>query len=122
MKIRIKGNTVRYRLSKTEVTTLAENGVLEEKTEFIGGNLVYAIKQTENNDLSADFTQNTITLFVPQTALQQWANSGQVGLENNMPLPNGGTLFLLLEKDFKCIDADVKEDQSDYFENPLLTC
>ena len=30
MKIRIKGNTVRYRLSKMEVAALAENGILKE--------------------------------------------------------------------------------------------
>ena len=122
MKIRIKGNTVRYRLSKTEVTMLAENGLLKEKTEFVSGILSYAIQQTAEDNLSADFTQNIITLYVPQTALQQWASSSQVGMESSMPLPNGGTLYLLLEKDFKCIDADVSEDQSDYYENPLLTC
>lgn len=122
MKIRIKGNTVRYRLSKSEVVTLAEEGVLEERTEFINSALLYTIKQTEDAFLSADFLQNTLTLYVPQRALQQWAETSQVGIEHNMSLPNGDTLYLLLEKDFKCIDAPVTEDQSDYFENPQLTC
>lgn len=122
MKIRIKGNTVRYRLSKTEVKELANNGMLEEKTEFINGTLMYAIKQTENVELSADFIENTITLYVPKTALQNWAATDEVGLESNMILNDSDTLYLLLEKDFKCTDADVNEDQSDYFENPHLTC
>jgi hypothetical protein len=122
MKIRIKANTVRYRLSKSEVAKLAEKGILEERTEFINGSLTYAIKQTDKTYLSADFFQNNITLFVPQKALQQWANTEQIGLENNMALPDGKSLFLLLEKDFKCNDAVVNEDQSDYFENPQLTC
>ena len=122
MKIRIKGNTVRYRLSKTEVTALAENGKLEEKTSFINGTLSYAIKQTMNTDLSADFIENTITLYVPKTALQNWAATDEVGLESNMLLNDSDTLYLLLEKDFKCVDKDLNEDQSDYFENPHLTC
>ncbi len=122
MKIRIKANTVRYRLSKSEVATLTEEGKLEEKTEFTNGALLYAIRQTENDDLSADFTNNTITLYVPKTALKSWAETDQVGIDCNMLLPNDNTLYLLLEKDFKCNDADVNEDQSDYFENPHLTC
>ena len=122
MKIRIKGNTVRYRLSKTEVKALAKNGMLEEKTEFINGILMYAIRQTDKDDLSADFVENTITLYVPQTALQNWAATDEVGLESNMDLHDGNTLYLLLEKDFKCVDKDLNEDQSDYFENPHLTC
>lgn len=122
MKIRIKGNTVRYRLSKPEVATLAEEGELEEKTEFINGTLTYAIRQTENDSLSADFVHQTITLYIPQKALQRWADTDEVGMDVNLPLPGGGTLYLLLEKDFKCIDAPVTEDQSDYFENPHFTC
>jgi len=122
MKIRIKSNTVRYRLSKTEVAALAEKGMLEERTEFISGTLVYAIRQAKAETLSADLNQNSITLHVPEKALQQWANSGQVGMDFHMPLPNGNTLYLLLEKDFKCIDMDVKEDQADYFDNPQKTC
>lgn len=122
MKIRIKGNTVRYRLSKTEVATLAEEGRLEEKTEFISGSLSYAIRQTESDFLSADFTDQTITLYVPKGALQTWASTDKVGIDSRTSLPNGNTLYLLLEKDFKCIDAPITEDQSDYFENPHFTC
>ena len=122
MKSRIRGNTVRYRLSKPEVAALAEEGKLEERTEFINGTLRYAIQKTEDNVLSAGFTQHTITLYVPQITLQQWAQTEQIGIEHHMPLPNGNTLYLLLEKDFKCIDAGISEDQSDYFENPHLTC
>ena len=122
MKIRIRGNTIRYRLSKSEVAKLTEKGMLEERTEFANGDLKYSIKQTENIYLSADLSQNNITLFVPKKALQEWAKTEQVGLENFMALPNGNSLFLLLEKDFKCNDAVINEDQSDYFENPKMTC
>ncbi len=122
MKIRIKGNTVRYRLSRLEVTTLAGTGRLEEKTEFLSDTLVYAVEASGKPDLSADFSHSVITLLVPTAELQRWARTEQVGLESNVLLPNGNNLHLLLEKDFKCIDAAVKEDQSDYFENPLLTC
>ena len=117
MKIRIKGNTIRYRLTKTEVAALADKGVLEEKTEFINGTLQYAITQTEGAELSADFNQNTITLYVPKAALQQWADTEQVGIDGNMWLPNGSELHLLLEKDFKCTDAGKEACRSSIYIN-----
>ena len=122
MKIRIKGNTVRYRLSKKEVSELAESGIVEEKTEFVNGSFGYAVKTSEQAEVSADLSQNIITLYVPETLIRQWAGTDQVGLAGEMSLKDGKTLSLLLEKDFKCIDLAVHEDQSGFFENPLLTC
>ncbi len=122
MKIRIKGNTVRYRLSKTEVLQLTETGGLKEETEFLNGSLVYAIRQVESGELAAEFSQQVITLKVPGSLLKGWADTEQVGIDGYMPLPGGNKLYLLLEKDFKCIDLATREDQSDYFENPQLIC
>ncbi|MET0572259.1 MAG: hypothetical protein ABWZ79_12595 [Pedobacter agri] len=122
MKIRIKGNSVRYRLTKSEVGALAEKGVLEENTDFLSASMVYAIKQADVDQLKADFIENKITLYIPAPILQKWAATEQIGMEYDMPLPGGGSLYLLVEKDFKCIDADLSEDQSDFFENPNLNC
>jgi hypothetical protein len=104
------------------VTTLAQTGRIEEHTRFGTHTLVYAIVQTDAPELSADLIDHTITLHVPKAQLQSWAATDQVGLEHRMPLESEDSLYLLLEKDFKCIDADVSEDQSDFFENPHLTC
>lgn len=122
MKIRIKGNSVRVRLSKPEVKLFAREGYIEEKTEFVNGTLVYAVKSADKETLTADFINGNLTMFVPVHLLQQWAATNLIGLHYNMPLNNGSHLHLLIEKDFKCIDADVAEDQSDYFENPLKAC
>jgi hypothetical protein len=122
MKIRIKGNTVRYRLTKSDIAILVETGKLEDQTEFIGNSLVYAIQTSSYESLSADFRDNTITLYLPSELLTKWAGTTLVSLENSIPLSSGSQLYLLLEKDFKCIDGDVNEDQSDFFENPNLNC
>ena len=122
MKIRIKGNTVRFRLTKSDISTLTETGELSDQTEFIGNTLIYKIASSANEALSADMIENVITLYVPENALSSWASTNQVSLEGNMPLRNDSSLYLLLEKDFKCIDGDTSEDQSDFFENPSLNC
>jgi hypothetical protein len=122
MKIRIRGNSVRIRLSKSEVTRFAKEGYVEERTEFVNSALVYVVKSSEEATLSAGFANGSITLYVPATMLQQWASTDLVGLDYNMPLPDGKYLYLLIEKDFKCIDAAITEDQSDMYENPLKAC
>jgi hypothetical protein len=122
MKIRIKGNTVRYRLTKSDIVTLTQVGYLEDQTQFLTTTLVYSIQKSEQEQLIADLVDHRITLFVPAQVLEYWASSNQVSIENTMPLKDGGSLFLLLEKDFKCIDGDLTEDQSDFFENPNLNC
>ncbi len=123
MKIRIRGNTIRYRLSKSEVDAFATTGRLEETTEFLQNQLQYKIARiTGGDELTADFANGCITLFVPEQKLKEWANTSMVGLQTHMPLPNGKYLSILLEKDFKCIDVGPMEDQSDFFENPAKAC
>jgi hypothetical protein len=123
MKIRIKGNSVRIRLSRTETEKLATDGYLEEKTNFANGTLTYALQSRQDIDnLDAGFADGTITMYVPTAIATAWAGNNTVGYNNTLPLPDGNSLFLLLEKDFKCVDSDVTEDQSDNYDNPLLSC
>lgn len=121
MKIRIHGNSVRYRLSKSEVHTLEQEGYLEETTSFGASRLAYVVQKSEDNDLTARFDGGKITLFVPGGLLKNWTVNDRIGFETNMPLDDGRSLYLLIEKDFKCLD-NVSEDQSDNYENPNKTC
>ncbi len=122
MKIRIKGNSVRIRLSKSETELFAAKGYLEERTDFGNSSFIYSIKRTENENISANFINGNITVHIPQHLLTEWTTSNLVSLDYNMPLGSDKYLYILLEKDFKCIDAVVTEDQSDYFENPAKSC
>ena len=122
MKLRIKGNSIRIRLSRTEVNDLAHNGYIEEHTEFGDSALTYALQSKEGiTGLEAAFQNGKVTVYVPANVLPSWPNSETVGFDNNMPLPGGKQLYLLLEKDFKCIDNSM-EDQSDNYENPNSVC
>jgi len=113
MKIRIKGNSLRYRLTRTDIDTFTKNGYLEEQTNFGGDKLIYAIKSGETDNLSATFKNNNITLLMPAHMVKEWAETERVGFENKT-----NDFFLLVEKDFKCLDS-VDEDQSDNYPNPL---
>ncbi|MCW3090827.1 MAG: hypothetical protein JWP81_1896 [Ferruginibacter sp.] len=122
MKIRIKGNSLRIRLSKSEVNQLAGEGYLQEQTAFGGKTLVYAVQVKDTiGELSADFVENKITLYVPRAFIIGWPVNTIVGFEADMPLNENDSLHLKLEKDFACIDATT-EDQSDNYENPNKNC
>ena len=123
MKLRIKGNSVRFRLSKSEVERFVKEGMLHETTNFINNVFSYTVQSTEENTMTAELTHAGITLLVPSMQLLLWAGSNsQVGISEKMGIGNNATLSLLLEKDFKCIDANPEEDQEDFFENPDKVC
>ncbi|QNL48723.1 hypothetical protein H8S90_18320 [Olivibacter sp. SDN3] len=114
MKIRIKGNSVRYRLTKSDVEKLGATGFLEERSEFAGKTLVYAINSTKDDTLSADYVLDRIELRMPKVMIDELNNTDSVGFEDRT-----GPVSLLVEKDFTCLD-NVEEDQSDNFPNPLI--
>jgi hypothetical protein len=119
MKIRIKGNSIRFRLSKTEVDHFGKTGRLEEKTEFEKSNFIYALAAKKSGEkLSVDFTNETITLWIPEQLVKEWTSTNRVGFDGEQETGGGRKLFLLVEKDYKCLDK-VAEDQSDNYENPL---
>jgi hypothetical protein len=122
MKLRIKGNSLRIRLTKTEVSTIATTGYLEEETMFGNNKFVYALQRVdEGNALTAALEQNKMIMFVPASLTKDWPANNIIGFEANMPLADNKTLYLLLEKDFVCLDHTT-EDQSDNYENPNKTC
>nr|WP_067058559.1 hypothetical protein [Mucilaginibacter sp. L294] len=114
MKIRIKGNSLRYRLTKTDLANLAASGYIEETSDFSPQVFKYVLSSATGNVLSASFENNTITINMPQNMIDEWAHTDRVGFEEN----NSG-MYLLVEKDFVCLDT-VAEDQSDNYPNPLL--
>jgi hypothetical protein len=122
MKIRIKDNSIRFRLTKSEVKKLCTEGYLQSTTELNTATLTYAIQVQENmQSLNADFVNNKITLLFPSAEAAVWNDSDRITYENTVILNSGNSLKLLLEKDFICLDH-THEDQSDNYENPNKTC
>ncbi len=122
MKIRIKGNSVRMRLNKSEVARLTTTGYVEEHTAFGEAKFTYALRSVMDGDaLTASFEKNQITMFVPQTLIRDWSTNDVVGFSATMPLNEHESLALLLEKDFQCLDK-IEEDHYDKYENPNKHC
>ena len=121
MKLRIRGNSLRFRLSITEFKTLSSGRALKETTTFGNTELVYAVQPADCGQMSATFANNTITLMIPLQYLSDWSSKDVVGFEDVFGVRKDQQLRLLIEKDFKCLDVSV-EDQADFFDNPANSC
>lgn len=112
MKLRINGNSLRYRLTQTDMANLHKEGCLKDKVNFGDDELVYVLQSTSDDELSADFKNNIMSAYIPKIMIDELVNTNRVGFENN-----NGELKILIEKDFTCLD-DVAEDQADNYPNP----
>ena len=123
MKVRIKGNSIRYRLTKTEIDNFGKLGFLEEKTEFLNSpSFHYRLERKAGiENIEASFSGNRICIFVPENIAAEWTSTDIVGFDTKMDIGDGKDLFLLIEKDFVCLDHSF-EDQSDNYENPNKVC
>ncbi|MEQ8925396.1 MAG: hypothetical protein RLO81_06250 [Fulvivirga sp.] len=116
MKLRIQGNTLRLRLSKTDVETFAENGLVKEHIEFGSNSLTYLIETSSGNEVTALYEMNTIRIGVPESIKNKWTTTDQVGFD--AVVKHGDQkLDVLIEKDFQCL-VPRKEDESDLYANP----
>ncbi len=118
MKLRIRGNSIRLRLTQSDVARLATEGRVEEATEFRSGTLKYAIVATSDGHVKAEFEDNAITVSVPENSIAAWADSEQVGIDGMHSIPDG-ELQIQIEKDFACLKPRAGEDDADTFTNPL---
>ncbi len=122
MKLRIKGNSIRLRLTQTEVANFAVSGYLEDKTEFGNATFTYALANDADLQTVGAIMEGTkITVQVPAAVALSWISTNEVGFQHKQALSNGKELFILVEKDFVCLDTTF-EDQSDNYPNPNAHC
>ncbi|NNE27270.1 MAG: hypothetical protein HKN09_10540 [Saprospiraceae bacterium] len=119
MKIRIKSDSVRLRLTQSEVKSFEAEGHISAQTHFNEQVFTYQLKATDASSMTATFKDSTITINIPNSQIQGWYDNAIVGFDTNQILQDGTSLHLLVEKDFVCLDETV-EDQSDNFPNPRL--
>jgi hypothetical protein len=122
MKVRIQGNSIRMRLSKSNVEQLIAQGVWTEQIAWGAEKLCYSVERDEDaTQMTSTFIDNKITIHIPKSFLEDWDINDIVGFSEEQSLPNDNILYILVEKDFKCTD-NTNQDQSDFYENPNLLC
>ena len=122
MKLRILGNSIRIRLSQDELSRLSETGQVSDAIVFGAGcQLGYSLEvDSELEVLRASFSDSQITVSLPKTVAETWTSTDQVSLHGEQTLPEG-ELTILVEKDFRCLDPRLHEDESGLFPHPEAT-
>ena len=119
MKLRIKGASLRLRLTQAEVRALCEQGRVEETVPFAPGTeLIYRLtRDAAIGQISASLRNNVLEIRVPERMANEWCTSQQVTLAHTQAVSQG-TLRITLEKDFACLAPRTDEDESDNFPHP----
>jgi hypothetical protein len=121
MKIRIKGNSLRLRLLRSEVARFLAGDCLEETIHFTpeaSGKFTYTLQREPAVSLPrVQYTGSRVAILIPTDQANTWGSSDQVGIAESISLGEFGSLALLIEKDFSCLDRS-EEDNRDTFVNP----
>lgn len=120
MKLRIRDNSIRLRLTRTEVEEARDAGLVRGRTRFAGGNTFEYVLESSPATVKpeAHISNNILTVRVPQQEILRWADSDAVSIGAAQILDDGDELGVLVEKDFACLAPREGEDESDMFPNP----
>jgi hypothetical protein len=126
MKLRLRENSIRFRLLQKEVRLLRDGGNVSERIIF-GVNptetLTYSLRVSgEAEKIYAQMLDNKIEIFLPVLMAEKWADTGEVGLYAVQEIGDLGELKITVEKDFVCVERPTDEDNKDAFPHPKMKC
>jgi hypothetical protein len=127
MKLRIEGNSLRLRVSRSELARFQAGGRIEETIHFSAApdaTLTYALESAlKPSPVAVRYGSREVTVVLSKDRARIWGDQGEVGVYTTLDLGPAGSLEIVIEKDFACLDRS-DEDNSDTFVNPLAgaTC
>lgn len=120
MKLRLRRNSLRLRLTRGEVAEFAERGSVDDSVQFgAGSRLCYRLRSADDAaDVSASFEGDIITITAPIAVGTAWTATDQVGIEGEQRTGSDGVLKILIEKDFTCLEPRPGGEDDDAFPHP----
>lgn len=118
MKLRIKGNTLRLRLTQSEVGEFVATGRFAETVGLAPDELVYSIEKSDSDTVLGQFADGKLTVFVPVSIADEWAEGELIGFEAKQPIDDENELHIIIEKDFACLTPRDGEDTADHYPHP----
>ena len=88
-------------LTRDEIETLRTQGIVSARTGFPGGReFRYELESSPASVApAAFFSDNMLTVRLPETAVLAWATTDQVAIAGEQVLVDGETLAIVVEKD-----------------------
>lgn len=118
MKTRFRGNSIRFRLTQTEVNALAAGELVSDEVELTSDTKLRFELQPSAHAPSLEPLTNGFRLQVPADLAQAWADSTQETLSLEIPVSNGNATRVSVEKDFACLRPRDAAEDVDTFPHP----
>lgn len=120
MKLRITSNSLRLRVSQSDLARFMQSGQIEETIHFAAdaaAQLSYALEQSDTaREISLVYQPQSVTVSIPRAAALDWAGGNRIGIYGDVDV-GIYKLAVTVEKDFACLDGTDREN-SDTFPNP----
>ena len=121
MKLRIKGDSLRLRVTRSELARLLIGERIEDSIHFSSVpdvHLSYALRSAEQSiPISIECVPQAVVVLISKEQLRLWSNDAEVGIYSSIELGRGRSLQVLIEKDFACLDHS-DDENVDTFANP----
>ena len=121
MKLRIKGNSLRIRVTRSELGRFQAGGRIEDTIHFTSApeaKLTYALETAlQASPVTVRYGSREVTVILSKDQARIWEAPSEVGVYTTLDMGSAGSLEVVVEKDFACIDR-TDEDQTDTFANP----
>jgi hypothetical protein len=120
MKLRIRGNSVRVRVSRDELAGILETGAAEDAICFSPSAVLrYRVEVGSGGGPRAEFASGQVRVVLSQADVERWSSDDEVSIRGEQPIGDGRVLRILVEKDFACLaPRGDEEEEGDLFPNP----
>ena len=118
MKLRVREQSVRFRLSPEDVATLGQGDSLISVLS-LGPNLSlsYGLRVGDQELMAVEPKPSGVIIECPSGWIERLVHTDEVGFEGEIKLETGESLSVLIEKDFQCL-IPRGEDDGNTFPNP----
>ena len=120
MKLRVRDNSIRLRLTQTEVELARTDGLVRGRVPLAGSNnFDYVLERSPATvKPEAHISKIVLTVRIPEAEILTWSGSEEVSISATQLLDGGDELSILVEKDYACLAPREGEDESDMYPHP----
>ncbi|MEO0574015.1 MAG: hypothetical protein AAF004_01040 [Pseudomonadota bacterium] len=118
MKLRVLNNTLRFRLSQSEVVRFIAGQRIQSSVVFPGSGVLHysIVANVDNAPATALFDQDGIAIVMPGEAVATFADDDVITIDASIG-SDDRSLVIKIEKDFQCL-VPRGEDESDLYVHP----
>jgi hypothetical protein len=121
MKLRIKGDSLRLRIARSELARLQAGERVQETIHFTAApeaRLSYSLQiKSQPVPIRVEYEAQEVSVILSEEQAVTWSQDSEVGVYATVDIGSQRQLEVALEKDFACLDRD-EQGNEDTFANP----